>query len=97
MSQGDFRVIVAAFDGRKKKLWSGNPACSNDRVGPEALPQDQNLAETAHVKGKEPEQQAVSENAVPNAPNTRETVETTKEKEYASNHIKASDRRCNEL
>jgi hypothetical protein len=52
-----------------------------DGAGPEALPQEQNQADVPGVNGKEPEQQAVSENAVPNAPSTVETVETAKEQE----------------
>jgi len=52
-----------------------------DGAGPEALPQDQNQAEPARVNGKEPEQQAVSENAVPNATSTVETVGTAQEQE----------------
>jgi hypothetical protein len=49
-----------------------------DGAGPEALPQEQNQRDVPGVNGKEPEQQAVSENAVPNETNT---VETAKELE----------------
>jgi hypothetical protein len=52
-----------------------------DGAGPEALPQEQNQRDVPGVNGKEPEQQAVSENAVPNETNTVETVETAKEQE----------------
>ncbi len=52
-----------------------------DGAGPEVLPQEQNQADVPGANGKEPEQQAFSENAVPNAPSTVETVETVKEQE----------------
>ncbi|WP_236065269.1 hypothetical protein [Reticulibacter mediterranei] len=52
-----------------------------DGAGPEALSQDQNQRDVSGVNGKEPEQQAASENA---APNTVETVETAKEQEETS-------------
>ncbi len=55
-----------------------------DGAGPEALPQDQNQRDVPGVNGKEPEQQAVSENTEPNAPSTVETVETAKEQEHTS-------------
>nr|WP_242527408.1 hypothetical protein [Ktedonosporobacter rubrisoli] len=52
-----------------------------DGAGPEALPQEQNQADVPGVNGKEPEQQAVEDIAVPNAPSTVETVETAKVQE----------------
>jgi hypothetical protein len=56
-----------------------------DGAGPEALPQDQDQRDAPSVNGKEPEQQAASKNAVPNAPSTTvETVETAKEQEHTS-------------
>src|SRR6266496_846515 len=48
------------------------------------FPQDQNQRDVPGVNGKEPEQQAVSENTEPNAPSTVETVETAKEQEHTS-------------
>jgi hypothetical protein len=58
-----------------------------DGAGPEALPQDQNQAEPASVNGKEPEQQAVSENKQQNETNTVETVETAKKQEHTSKTV----------
>ena len=52
-----------------------------DGADPEALPQDQKQRDVPGVNGKEPEQQAVSENTVPNAPST---VEMAKEQEDTS-------------
>jgi hypothetical protein len=61
-----------------------------DGAGPEVLPQDQNQAEEPGVNGKEPEQQAVSENAEPNAPSTVETVETAETAETAKEQEETS-------
>jgi AAA domain-containing protein len=52
-----------------------------DGAGPEALQEEQKQADVPGVNGKEPEQQAVEDIAVPNAPSTVETVETAKEQE----------------
>jgi hypothetical protein len=56
-----------------------------DGAGPETLQEDQNQRDAPSVNGKEPEQQAASENAVSNAPSTTvETVETVEEQEHTS-------------
>jgi len=52
-----------------------------DGAGSEALQEEQKQANVPGVNGKEPEQQAVEDIAVPNAPSTVETVETAKEQE----------------
>jgi hypothetical protein len=57
-----------------------------DGAGPEVLPQNQNQRDVASVNGKEPEQQAVSENPVPNAPSTGETVETAETAKEQEEH-----------